>query len=404
MTFIATSLATSTTTSNAVSIADLSRPEFSLHWQEAVAVVAEIAAVLQARGLSSVPAPESVVLASDGTLGLPDEGPLRAAAAQGGPAQRLGTMLDALLSSVACPPELRQLVVHSLADPPAYATVQAFAEALAFFERPGRHELLQAVAARASEVVSQARANGELERLQARTRSLPDIATRRPRQRPSQVRRVVLFFAAAVVLVGVAAGAILALVAANPAPGTITERVSAGTERLRARVEQIAHSGLDVIGLRTPGAPLPAPAVEATPKVAPKVSRHAPRELPATISLKELQGRSISALSSFATPEPRKRVDSDDTIYAVDEEGVEPAVLMRPQMPTESPSSVAAEDVGILEIVVSATGAVEHVRLISTANRYHDRMIVAAAKAWSFEPATKDGRPVRSLTRIRVTL
>jgi hypothetical protein len=382
-----------------VSIAELRRPEFSLHWHEAVAVVAEVAAVLLARGLSSVPPPESVVLASDGTLRVPDEGPLSPA-----PAQRLGAMLDVVLTSVTCPPELRQLVVHSMADPPAYATVGAFADALAFFERPARHELLQAVATRASEVALQARANGELERLQTRARNLPDTANGRPGKTPSHVRRVVLFSAAAVVLLSVAVGAILALVAANPARATLTERVKAGTERVRAGVEQIAQKGLEVIGVRTPGAPLPAPAVEATPAVAPKASRRAPRDLPVTISLKEIEGRSISALSSFATPAPRDLVVSDATIHAAGEEGVEPAVLMRPQLPSQSPSTVPAEDVGILELVVSATGAVEHVRLISTANRYHDRMIVAAAKAWSFEPATKDGRPVRSRTLIRVTL
>jgi TonB family protein len=377
-------------------MADLSRPELSLHWDEAVAVVAEVAAVLSARGLSSVPASESIVLTAEGTLRLLDEGPLHAVAAQGTPTQRLGTMLALVLSSVACPPELRQLVVHSMADPPAYATVEAFAEALAFFERPARHDLLKAVAARASEGALQARAHVELERLQTRARNLPDTANIRSGKALSHVRRVVLLVAAAVVVLSALVGAVLALLAANPAGATITERV-------RARVEGIAQKGLEAIGVRTPDA-LPAAAVETPAPVAPKPVKRTPRELPLTISVRAIEGRSIPALSSFATPEPRDLVVSDETIYAAGEDGIEPAVLMRPQLPSQPPSTVPAQDVGVLEIVVSATGAVEHVRLISTANRYHDRMIVAAAKAWSFEPATKDGRPVRYRARIRVTL
>lgn len=380
-----------TVVSMAVSVAELSRPEFSLHWHEAVAVVAEVTAMLLARGLSRVPASESVVLTPDGTLRVLDEGSPDPA-----PARRLGAMLDLVLSSVACPPELRQLVVHSLADPPAYATVEAFADALAFFERPARHDLLKAVAARASEGALQARAHVELERLQARARNLPDTANGRSDKVSSRLRRVVLLVAAAVVLLSALVGAIVALLAANPARATITERV-------RARVEEIAQKGLEVIGVRTPGA-LPAAALETTAPVAPKPARRAPRELPVTISVRALEGRSIPALSLFATPAPRDLVVSDDTIHAAGEEGIEPAVLMRPQLPSQPPSTVPAQDVGVLEIVVSATGTVEHVRLISTANRYHDRMIVAAAKAWSFEPATKDGRPVRYRARIRVTL
>jgi protein TonB len=94
----------------------------------------------------------------------------------------------------------------------------------------------------------------------------------------------------------------------------------------------------------------------------------------------------------------------DDTVYSADADGIEPAVLVRPHLPSRIPSAVRVEELGILELVVNQTGAVDHVRLISDANRYQDRMIVAAAKAWRFQPATKDGAPVRSRVRIRVTL
>jgi len=53
---------------------------------------------------------------------------------------------------------------------------------------------------------------------------------------------------------------------------------------------------------------------------------------------------------------------------------------------------------------VDEQGDVEQVRLISPANRFHERMIVSAAKMWKFRPAFKDGHPVRYREKIRITL
>ena len=81
-----------------------------------------------------------------------------------------------------------------------------------------------------------------------------------------------------------------------------------------------------------------------------------------------------------------------------------PAILIRPRLPEQPPADVPAASVGTLELVVSETGTVEHVRLISPANRFQERMLMAAAKAWLFQPATRDGLPVRFRINIRVTL
>jgi TonB family protein len=120
--------------------------------------------------------------------------------------------------------------------------------------------------------------------------------------------------------------------------------------------------------------------------------------------VKALASGPISTLPSLPIAPSPEPITPDDNVYTAAEEGVVPAVLTRPQLPSEPPSTVPKEEVGVLEIVVSPTGTVEHARLISTANRYEDRMIVSAVKAWRFEPAMKDGRPVRYRTWIRVTL
>jgi TonB family protein len=384
-----------------VTATELGRPEFALHWHEAVAIVAETAAILLDRGITSVPDPASVVLSPDGRLHLLDVGDAPPTPA---PGRRLGSMLDVLLASSACPPELRRLTDESLADPPAFATIEEFANALAFFERPGRDELLAGVAARASEAELEARANTELERLEARTRDVKRKIQPRPDETPSHSNRkhMALLFAGSLI-VSIAAGAILGLRAID---SEARERgAPALTERVRARVDRIAARGLEAVGLRTPAPPAATPAAEVKPPaVAPRPSRRAPQPAPPTISVKDLTGGHVVALHSTVAPEAPAPVVHDEAVYASDAEDVEPAVLTRPHLPSRPPEQTASEEIGFLEIIVSASGAVEQVRLISTTNRFQDRMIVAAAKAWQFAPATKNGLPVRYRTRIRITL
>ncbi len=393
-----------------VSIANLRRPELALHWHEAVAIVAEVAAMLRARGRVRVPALDAIILDADGTLRLLDED-RKQMPASGTPGQQLGEMLEVLMSSVACPPELRRLIDDTKTDPPGHSTIEAFADALAFFERPGRQDLLKSLAERASAVALEAQTNTELQRLETRTRSLPDNAGARVPMLSSRTRRLVLAGAAAVVVLGALAGGLLALLADTPAQATIKERMQASVER----VDQLAKNAIAAIAPPKQQAPA-APALESTapPAVAPRAARKAVRdgshERPIAVSFKELQAWSIASGTALppATDPPEAPEPADNTpdvtIYSDARTDVEPPVLLRPKLPTQPPATVDPEDIGILEIVVSATGVVEQVRLISNANRFEERMLVAAAKAWPFEPATKDGRPVRYRTRIRVTL
>ena len=48
-----------------------------------------------------------------------------------------------------------------------------------------------------------------------------------------------------------------------------------------------------------------------------------------------------------------------------------------------------------MEIIVSQTGAVERVRLVTPPQRMPDMFALSRAKVWMFKPAMKDGRPVR---------
>jgi TonB family protein len=74
---------------------------------------------------------------------------------------------------------------------------------------------------------------------------------------------------------------------------------------------------------------------------------------------------------------------------------------MSPQLP-QQPAPGA--DTGVFDILVDEFGDVETVRLTSPAHRYYDRMLVAAAKAWKFKPATLNGQPVKYRVRIPIIL
>jgi hypothetical protein len=48
-----------------------------------------------------------------------------------------------------------------------------------------------------------------------------------------------------------------------------------------------------------------------------------------------------------------------------------------------------------MEVIVSDTGGVERVRLLTPPQRMPDVLVLSRAKVWKFTPAMKDGRPVR---------
>jgi hypothetical protein len=84
-----------------------------------------------------------------------------------------------------------------------------------------------------------------------------------------------------------------------------------------------------------------------------------------------------------------------DRVYTIADEGVVPPAELHRQLPTEPPLGLAVGAVGQLEMVIGRDGVVEVIRLHTPLNRFHERMIVSAAKAWRYEPATRRGLPVR---------
>ena len=60
--------------------------------------------------------------------------------------------------------------------------------------------------------------------------------------------------------------------------------------------------------------------------------------------------------------------------------------------------------IAVLDLLINETGGVDSVRLRPPLNRFHDKMIVSAAKAWQFRPALRNGQPVKFRHSVRITL
>jgi len=82
-----------------------------------------------------------------------------------------------------------------------------------------------------------------------------------------------------------------------------------------------------------------------------------------------------------------------ESIYTAADVDVSRPNLHPSQIPWQWPHDVSPTE--MLEVVISQRGEVERIKLLSPPRRMVDVMALSAAKMWRFDPALKDGAPVR---------
>ena len=122
-------------------------------------------------------------------------------------------------------------------------------------------------------------------------------------------------------------------------------------------------------------------------------------------------------LTAVTRPEPRTSTprpslaeggaEGAAAVFSVSDDDVSPPVMRRQQLPSVflEPSAEVPEDWPYLELLIDGRGTVEQVRLHAKQpapgqTLYRHRMLLAAAKAWQFEPARRRGAPVRYVMRV----
>jgi hypothetical protein len=421
------------------SVAQILNPDFTRSWHEAVAVVQEAASQL-VPGVS-LPAPDDLLIDSSGTLsfGFGSEG-------NENPVAALAGLLQELLKGVDAPPSLVELANANAGPNPASSSVETFVRALAFFERPNRANDLRSMVSRLNGGNPKPSNTDEFERLRERVmaaneppaaaeiRDEPQPAKPKVPARVTRQQRLVAAGIAAGLLIGILAvkypikvplsfgsdtAANAETSAASPTPAPVStaadtsqnhsatrspKRVNEPVERPRQgnTASQSPHKSAsgtaraDSPGpAQTESAPSGSSATAVVPQpglasrsLSPPTVRTEPVTVPPPVQQVPPPNPSplTQGLPSASVAQPASGVYSPET------PGVKPPTLVRPQMPREPQPG---DDTGYFDMIVDEKGLVQQVKLISPRRRYHDRMLVAAAKAWQFSPATLDGQPVK---------
>ena len=350
------------------------------------------------------------------------------------PVSVLAKLLKALLNGVDAPGGLRDLAADNAKSSPALSSVSAFQRALAFYERPGRASELQAIAARLrgfapapQEPPEDPRA--EFDRLREKVAAKAEAdEPAEPGKSARRFSRRTIVIAAAVEL------AILGAIVVYARPHYFDQ-----TSELKDRVEQkladTISTGLNKIGSSdglgsAAAAAMPA---EAAPTGAPEPAK-LNRPVPATHAVGTTLTEKASARTPILLPtgpvplttggvatgpaftmapaygpraltsgpraDPGLNMGPIQTYTTADGE-VDPPRITRQQLPRQPEPG---DDTGYFDVIVNEMGDVERVQLVSPMRRFQERMLMAAAKAWKFRPALRDGQPVRYRMRIAIIL
>jgi TonB family protein len=102
-------------------------------------------------------------------------------------------------------------------------------------------------------------------------------------------------------------------------------------------------------------------------------------------------------------PTPEPAVERVTRVYSPGDGDVVPPITIRQAVPPY-PGRVLVAGSVVVDVVIDLTGTVESAVIASPPNQTYDRLVLGAAKAWQYQPATINGKPVKYRKRIQVSL
>jgi hypothetical protein len=395
---------TLTQISPAISLDEIVAREIPVQWDEAVAVVEELCGMLTAGHELPVPKLIDIRISADGAIALTD-----GAIGERG-ARSAGRMLHTLLSAANTPAALRLFVTHAT-SPDAYGSIRDFAAGLAYFGKPARKPLIRELYGRCA--AAGLLSNGDVPRRHVTSGERPSgkspASEKRARARTRWTRRVIVASGAS--LAGVAIWFGMSTITARPEntslPALISEAKSAVRTLQSGVITYLGFRPPDVRGAQDLLSP------EVTPSsnrlIKPGRWQGEPQQISSIPLLPAPDQRAVTVvplveplLTIDAPARAETPVETSEVaraIYSSTDADVRPPVLEFPQMPSTVGES-RPDLMNRMELVVSADGTVEQVRLVAGPNRMTDMMLLSGAKMWRFQPAVKEGKPVRYRTTV----
>ena len=329
-----------------------------------------------------------------------------------GPVAGLAGLMEQLLDSTGCPQQLLDIQRQARANPPVFASPQALHAALEYFARPGSQDELAAYYRGASVALDQTLKNRELDALKEKTKATQETE-KKAAQKPRS--RAMLYLALAVVAVTAIGGALFWMRYGGQAPAVMNQSAGAALDAIATTGKDLTAAASTMVAemVGAPREPTPSPPTPppAPPVVAPKSRPRGSREAPRQPGLNAGQRATLPPMEpeptptdGFGTAETDAALpDIDNRVYGARDIDVKPAELVYQQFPSQYVETVPNAHPGQLDILVLEDGTVGEVRLRPDSNRLQDRMLISAAKAWRFRPATRGGRPVKFRLLVPIT-
>ena len=370
---------------------DILDRDIGIQWFEGIALVQAVCEQVLAHGRADAfPSAADIAVEADGSIAVLGHtaGPTVASA---------GRLLAGMIGDDV-PVRLRLAISEATATESPYRHLAAFSEALAYFERPERRALIAAVYARATAAPSRRVAGLKQAPVPEALPEGQKQQVRSPRRRPALALALALLVAGTVVAAGIwlapnhpqMSAALSALVT-----DTQPEQSLAPTEAVRVPSAQ-PHRPAKKVKVR-------AREERVTPNPA---NTYAASLLPDKRDAPPIMVFDEVLVVTASEPGEATDVSGRDTrrVYSRDDGFVSAPRPVRPQLPPEPPFDPTVAPPTELELVIGATGLVENAKLKTPPRNVNEFMLVSAAKAWIFQPAELDGRPVAYRHRVRLIL
>ena len=394
---------------NQIRLDELLARQVEVQWYEGVAIVQAICHQLLAQGVSNseFPAATQIGIRTDGTVRVLGTMPAQAV-------QAAAHLLAGMLSDDV-PVRLRLVVSQATGESSTIENLRELSETLKYFERPDSELIVRNLLERAM-LASFRKQADEPAPEEAFPTERPQTA-RPQEQKKAQWRLPAMAAAGAIV---VTAG----LIWFTSRGDRVSAAYSGITNVLGGGSEARPNEPVEKAGTPKETAPKGAtPQHRALPPTATDADRKSgePRkERPAVVAgrIPSLAPSASSAklpmlsVDGSKSPQPEQTyviyasepgVSASDPVYSKADAAVTPPRQVYPALPAEPAAAALKDALTVVDLIVATDGLVERVHLRTPPRTIHEFMLLSAVKAWRFQPALLDGRPVRFRHSVALT-